>query len=330
MDIVIDFSEYYLPNDKLLLKELAVMSLHPYTKHIFVDKHFVFKPPCLWETLPKKFQDDYLDRCQKNGILWQSGYANANLHEKILKEYCSSARRVYIMDLNKKNLLTQMIDEGNELILHEYTDESPNPDLSGDKIKIKCIHHQNRENDNCAYENAFKMKNSLSQYVMPENKYYIKELAILSLQKNANSVYIDKHYLFKSPFSWSKVPSLYQNFYLDSFEKHGIPWQLGYINIASQKSILTRNFDKAKRIYLSDNLKKYHLLEVIGNKVKKPILCLSDMDYFDIMEPGTKCNHHENRDLNYCVYDSALNMRNWLLKNGFPKKRYPDICKFHD
>ncbi|KAL5948493.1 putative Bracovirus protein MdBV-1-8 [Microplitis demolitor] len=164
MDIVVDFTEYFLPNDRILLKELAIMSLHPYTKNIFIDKHYVFKPPCLWEILPKEYQDDYLNRCKIHGILWQTGYADANLPAKILKEYFNASKRVFVRDMDKINLLFKIVGETDKIILHETSVVSDeNPDMSEEKLIIKCIHHQNRNDDNCAYENAFKMKSSLLQ-----------------------------------------------------------------------------------------------------------------------------------------------------------------------
>ncbi|KAL5948494.1 putative Bracovirus particle protein MdBV-1-9 [Microplitis demolitor] len=148
-----------------------------------------------------------------------------------------------------------------------------------------------------------------------DNKLLIKELAIMSLQPLSNGIYIDKHYLFRQPFSWSKLSRSQQIEYLYNYEVHGIPWELGHTDIAFQNSILRDSIIKAKKIFVLDTDKKQSLQKILG-QINKPITCILNTYSNPIsINYKTKCVHHENPDDHNCAYDNALKIKYWFSGN---------------
>lgn len=160
VDIVIDFHEYYVPYERLQMKELAIVSLQPNSKGVFIDSHYVFKPPYSWEQLPKNYQANYLYRYEVYGIPWQLGYTSAKSQESILMTHLYQAKRVFVCESNTKNLLLKII--GNVDIPILYLDTDDDEDVLFDyEFETKCLHHQNRSENNCAYDNVMSLRNIL-------------------------------------------------------------------------------------------------------------------------------------------------------------------------
>ncbi|KAH0554122.1 hypothetical protein KQX54_007816 [Cotesia glomerata] len=278
MDFIIDFHDYLIDNDQIMVKELAIISLQSDTNE-----------------LPTQYQNEFLNRQKIYGIPWDLGYTKTDLLYSILNKLFRKAQCIFVANERAKRRLIEIIGNTNIPII-------PFNDNFGTLFKYRtstgCLHHENREKNNCAYDN-------------------IKELAIVSLQPNSNGEFIDSHYVFKPPYSWEQLPKKYRDDYLYRYEVYGIPWQLGHTSANSQESILMKHLYQARRVFVCESKTKHLLLQIIGN-VDIPILYLDDDDdddediVFDY-EFETKCLHHQNRSENNCVYDNVISLKNILL-----------------
>ncbi|KAL5948497.1 putative Bracovirus particle protein MdBV-1-12 [Microplitis demolitor] len=157
VDVIIDFNEYHFKG-QVMLKELAMISLQPDSNGNFIDKHYIFKPPCPWKEVPLEDQNNYLRLLEDDGIPWQLGYTNPELQKSIIAKCFLKAKCIYVIDLEVKELLTTIMGKIN--IPFGYFNNGSDDHFEY-VYKTKCVHHQNRDKNNCAYDNVIKMKHIL-------------------------------------------------------------------------------------------------------------------------------------------------------------------------
>lgn len=152
-----------------------------------------------------------------------------------------------------------------------------------------------------------------NDYRIDNDEIMIKELAIISLQPDTNGTFVDRHYIFKAPYSWEELPTEYQNKFLSRQKIYGIPWNLGYTKTDLLYSILSKLFRKARCIFVANERAKLTLIEIVGN-ISIPIIPFND-NFGTLFKyrTSTGCIHHENRKKNNCAYDNVIAMREILF-----------------
>ncbi|KAL5948495.1 putative Bracovirus protein MdBV-1-10 [Microplitis demolitor] len=181
MDIVIDIHGYYGLKNQPFIKELAILSVQANNSNVFIDKHCLFTPPYRWELLSKSCQNDYLRMFNIHGIPWQLGFFKADLQVSILRNNIKNAKCIYLFDNNIKKFLskiTRKINKKRILCLSKRGFY-----IKINKFQTQCNHHQYPKYNNCAYDNAMKMRSWIIQKLLKKNKK-INIPHILKVKKN--------------------------------------------------------------------------------------------------------------------------------------------------
>lgn len=177
MDLVIDIHGYYGLRNQPFIKELAILSIQTNNSDVCpsIDKHYVFAPPYRWELLSKNSQNQYSKMFNTHGIPWQLGFYNPDLQSSILRDNIINARRIYLFDMNIKKFLSKITSRiKNKQIL------SLSQVVSYVKVKnlyTQCNHHQYPKYNNCAYDNAMKMRKLIVE------KLWKERASILNISK---------------------------------------------------------------------------------------------------------------------------------------------------
>lgn len=156
MDVIIDFSGYFIPDNKFTIKEFSVMSLLRggfSTTPSYVSG--VFKSPFNWNELPEHYKISYFIESQDFGIAWDQGNLDYDIHLAQLKKLLENATHIYVKDPKIKYLLeTQFrhLYSGCEIsplynfgYIHEFVS------------KTECVYHENPSHHVCTLDNVKQM-----------------------------------------------------------------------------------------------------------------------------------------------------------------------------
>ncbi|XP_057339560.1 uncharacterized protein LOC130677038 [Microplitis mediator] len=149
-------------------------------------------------------------------------------------------------------------------------------------------------------------------YYVPEKKFIIKEFCLIPIVKK--KVTQHKAAVVNPPYAWRKLPSRYQNEYLNRFyKKYGIEYSQGNCSVNDAFNTIINDLKKSRTIYLKNASRKRFLLEFTQMPFSN-IVCLDSAGYdlYPKMSPGL-CSNHASRK-NYCVIQNAFTMAEWLLE----------------
>lgn len=159
-------------------------------------------------------------------------------------------------------------------------------------------------------------------FKLPTNEFIIKELAILTLNKNCQNPY---KFIFQPPCEWKHITSHYKriNRWLEN-NVHCIMWSSGYVPYTLHQIIMKNIFKNATKIYVKGLEKKMWL-----KKFVKPSTQIIDM--MDINCPSlqtlihkscniTPCCDHRNVikiSTIQCAVRNVKLLSHWLLKKKY-------------
>ncbi|KAL5948490.1 putative Bracovirus protein MdBV-1-23 [Microplitis demolitor] len=159
MDYVVDFTGYYVPNKRFIVKEFCLISI--VRNSIKKTVAAVLNPPYAWEKLPITYQNEYLNRFYKKyGIGYSQGNCTVRDAFHTITTELKKARTIYLKNSSRKRFLlefTQLPFENIECLDSHGYKSSPkmSPEL--------CSNHASRKNF-CVVQNA----NTMARWVISQ------------------------------------------------------------------------------------------------------------------------------------------------------------------
>ena len=165
MYYIVDLQGFQQPQNKFVLKELAVLSLY--------DSHYViqlFEPPYEWTQLSAKYKscNAWLTR-NFHGLNWQDGHIPYNMRKSVIKSTLHDARIVYVKGKEKKDYLSKYLNNSILIIdLNDIDCPSLRTMYKDNYNNITCPHHTQLDDKiSCALKNV----NSLRYWMYPSKTY---------------------------------------------------------------------------------------------------------------------------------------------------------------
>lgn len=152
MEYVVDVQGFKLPENKFILKELAILpvldkQIKPYS--------FSFKPPYSWENVSIKYKSiNYWLERNHHDISWDSGIFEHCSIPAILYCMLKDASKIYVKGDDKKKWLETYLDASTEIVDLVDIDCPSLRKLYEMSGIIECNHHNSRVNFSCAVINV--------------------------------------------------------------------------------------------------------------------------------------------------------------------------------
>lgn len=106
MDYVMDFTGYYVPKKKYMIKEFCLIPIS--CRKPLEPKSDVVNPPYAWNKLPVSYQKQYAKRFNKKyGIDYSQGNCTVNDAFNVIIEILKQARVIYLKNDTRKEYLKQ-------------------------------------------------------------------------------------------------------------------------------------------------------------------------------------------------------------------------------
>jgi len=149
---VIEFQAFKDNNDKFLVKELAILDLSSNVLY-----HFLFKPPCSFNSLNSKARrtnrwvTNYFSR-----INWLDGFISYSKFDSIMYRFCSKFKTIYTNGEEKRAWI-QMFTTS-KVVNYPISKEF----LASKDVCCLAVANEKHANSNCAIKNAYRLSEYLS------------------------------------------------------------------------------------------------------------------------------------------------------------------------
>jgi len=149
---VIEFQAFKDNNDKFIVKELAILDLSSRVLY-----HFLFKPPCSFNTLNSKARrtnrwvTNYFSR-----INWLDGFISYNKLDSIMYRFCSKFKTIYTNGEEKRAWI-QMFTTS-KVVNYPVSKEF----LASKDVWCLAVANEKHANSNCAIKNAYRLAEYMS------------------------------------------------------------------------------------------------------------------------------------------------------------------------
>ncbi|XP_074114307.1 uncharacterized protein LOC141537306 [Cotesia typhae] len=351
-NLVFDFNGFFV-NDKYVVKEYSSYLINEETYQIIYHEVDVLGSPIIQKaTIDEKSSESYNAFLNDIGIDSNKNVSDLELLKESLRSHLNVTNKVFVMDRSKHQYLLNYLDN-NLTTRFVYL-----ADL-GFKFEPKknttCINHKNPSTKNCAKDNAQIMLDWLSErkfgvslglskfnltepqqrniivdfsgYDLPDNKYAIKELNAILVDKNSE---LDKdlYLIVKPPYpDIQKLPTIFVDAYVEFEKRHGIGWNTGEDDFTKVSQTLKDYFKTATHIYVK-NLEKQKLLEkFIGTK--HHFIRFEDLKikYEPIRRTDGCQNHHNDTSICAVVYSKFMLQwfENHILRRLPPRPDYDGV-----